>query len=184
MRRELRIAGFGGQGVVLAGYVLGKALALYSDLEAVMTQSHGPEARGGASSADLVVSKEQIAYPFVQNPDYLVALSQEAYTKFKPSAKPEAMVLIDRDLVMPEVGEQVYAIPATQIAEDMGRRIIANVVMLGFVTALTGIVKPEAMLKSLQNSLNPRILGLNIKAFEAGLEFQMQQPVQNIPEGT
>jgi 2-oxoglutarate ferredoxin oxidoreductase subunit gamma len=183
MRQELRIAGFGGQGVVLAGYVLGKALALYSDLEAVMTQSHGPEARGGASSADLVVSTEQIAYPFVLNPDYLVALSQEAYTKFKPSAKPDAMVLIDRDLVKPEGRMRVYAIPATQIAEGMGRRIVANVVMLGYVTALTGIVKPDAMLKSLENTLNARILGLNIKAFKAGLEFQVEQPVQNIREG-
>ena len=182
MRQELRIAGFGGQGVVLAGYLMGKALALYSDLEAVMTQSHGPEARGGASSADLVVSTEQIAYPFVQNPDCLVALSQEAYTKFKPSAKPEAMVLIDRDLVKPEDMQRVFAIPATQIAEDMGRRIVANVVMLGYVTALTGIVKPEAMLKSLENTLNVRILGLNIKAFESGLQFQAEQPVQNIPE--
>jgi 2-oxoglutarate ferredoxin oxidoreductase subunit gamma len=184
MRQELRIAGFGGQGVVLAGYVLGKALALYSDKEAVMTQSHGPEARGGASSADLVVSTEQIAYPFVQNPDYLVALSQEAYTKFKLSVKPEAMVLIDRDLVQPEGGEPVYAIPATQFAEDMGRRIVANVVMLGYVTALTGIVKPGAMLRSLEDTLDARNLRLNIKAFEAGLEFQVQQPVQNMSEGT
>ena len=166
MRQELRIAGFGGQGVVLAGYVLGKALALYSDQEAVMTQSHGPEARGGASSADLVVSAEQIAYPFVQNPDYLVALSQEAYTKFKPSVKPEAMVLIDRDLVKPEDKVRVYTIPATQIAEDLGRRIVANVVMLGYVTGLTGIVKPEALLKSLENSLDARILDLNIRAFD------------------
>ena len=114
MRLEIRIAGFGGQGVVLAGYVLGKALALYSDREAVMTQSYGPEARGGASSADVVVSTEPIAYPFVQQPDYLVALSQESYTKFRPTIRPDAMVLIDQDLVNPQDGDQIHAIPATQ----------------------------------------------------------------------
>ena len=184
MRVEIRIAGFGGQGIGLVGYILGKAISLYEGQEAVMTQSYGPEARGGASSANIVLSDREIAYPFVQKPDYLVALSQEAYTKFKPTAKPEAMVLIDGDLVKTGGAELVYAIPATQIAEDMGRRIVANVVMLGYVTALTGIVKPEAMLKSLEDTLNARILGLNIKAFEAGLEFQAEQPVQNIPEGS
>jgi 2-oxoglutarate ferredoxin oxidoreductase subunit gamma len=182
MRLEIRIAGFGGQGVVLAGYVLGKALALYSDQEAVMTQSHGPEARGGASSADLVVSTEPIAYPFVQQPDYLVALSQESYTKFRPTIRPDAMVLIDQDLVNPQDGDQIHAIPATQLAEDLGRRIVANVVMLGFVTKLTGIVTPEAMVKALEDTLNSRILDLNINAFNAGLEYQANQNKQPEPE--
>ena len=180
MRQEVRIAGFGGQGVVLAGYVLGKALALYSGLEAVMTQSHGPEARGGASSADLVVSTEPIAYPFVQIPDYLVAMSQEAYTKFRPTIKVDAMVLIDQDLVKPRDGDQINAIPATQLAEDLGRRIVTNVVMLGYVTALTEIVKPEAMLRALEDTLNSSIVELNIKAFEAGLEFHAKHSVKPI----
>jgi 2-oxoglutarate ferredoxin oxidoreductase subunit gamma len=180
MRQEVRIAGFGGQGVVLAGYVLGKALALYSELEAVMTQSHGPEARGGASSADLVVSTEPIAYPFVQMPDYLVAMSQEAYTKFRPTIKVDAMVLIDRDLVKPHDGDQINAIPATQLAEDLGRRIVTNVVMLGYVTALTEIVKPEAMLRALEDTLNSSILELNIKAFESGLEFHTKHSVKPV----
>ena len=98
MRKEIRISGFGGQGVVLAGYILGKALTLYDGLEAVMTQSYGPEARGGASSANVIVSDRSIAYPFVQQPDILVALSQEAYTRFRPMTKPEALILIDEDL--------------------------------------------------------------------------------------
>jgi 2-oxoglutarate ferredoxin oxidoreductase subunit gamma len=182
MRQEIRIAGFGGQGVVLAGYVLGKALALYSGWEAVMTQSHGPEARGGASSAELVISTEPIAYPFVQQPDFLVALSQEAYTKFRPSIKPEAMILIDQDLVKPQDGDRIHAIPATQLAEDLGRRIVTNVVMLGYVTALTEIVEPEAMEKALEDTLNSRILELNIKAFQAGLQFQARQVGQPGPE--
>lgn len=172
MRQEIRIAGFGGQGVVLAGYVLGKALALYSGREAVMTQSHGPEARGGASSADLVVSNESIAYPFVQKPHFLVALSQEAYTKFRPGIRPDAMILIDQDLVDPLDGDQIHAVPATQLAENLGRRIVANVIMLGFLTALTEIVNAEAMIKALETTLNPKILELNITAFQSGFSYQ------------
>lgn len=171
MRQEIRIAGFGGQGVVLAGYLLGKALALYSDREAVMTQSHGPEARGGASSADLVVSSEPIAYPFVQQPNYLVTLSQEAYTKFRPGIHPEALILIDQDLVDPQEGDQSVSIPATHLAEDLGRRIVTNVVMLGFFTALTEVVEPQAMLKALETTLKPSVLELNLKAFQVGMDY-------------
>ncbi len=171
MRQEIRIAGFGGQGVVLAGYLLGKALALYSDHEAVMTQSHGPEARGGASSADLVVSSEPIAYPFVQQPNYLVALSQEAYTKFRPAIHPEALILIDQDLVDPREGDRVTAIPATKLAEDLGRRIVTNVVMLGFFTSRTGIVDPHAMFKALETTLKPSILEINQTAFKKGMHY-------------
>ena len=170
---QVRLSGFGGQGVVLAGYLLGKALALYSNCEAVMTQSHGPEARGGASSADIVVSQEPIAYPFVQHPDFLVALSQEAYTKFRPSAKPEALVLIDKDLVKSQEGDHIYAIPATQLAEDLGRRIVANVVMLGYFTAVTGLVDPGSMLKALETSVKANTLPLNLSAFHAGLEYEV-----------
>lgn len=171
MRQEIRIAGFGGQGVVLAGYILGKALALYADREAVMTQSHGPEARGGASSADLVASSEPIAYPFIQSPDYLVTLSQEAYTKFLPTAKPKAMILIDEDLVNPENNRPLFSIPATKLAESLGRRIVANVVMLGYFTTLSQLVTPQAMRNALQTSLNAKILPINLKAFDLGLQF-------------
>ena len=89
MRQEIRLSGFGGQGIVLAGYILGKALTIYDGLEAVMTQAYGPEARGGASSANILVSDKAIDYPIVHHPDILVALSQEAYSKFKPTAKPD-----------------------------------------------------------------------------------------------
>ena len=184
MRKEIRIAGFGGQGVVLAGYVLGKALALYAGREAVMTQSHGPEARGGASSADLVVSEEPIAYPFVQQPDFLVALSQEAYTKFRPSAKQSALVLIDGDLVRPEDGDQIKEIPATRLAEDLGRRIVAHVVMLGFFTAVTGLVDPKAMLRALETSVKAKTLPLNLSAFQAGFEYKPSLEEKHVIEGT
>jgi 2-oxoglutarate ferredoxin oxidoreductase subunit gamma len=171
MRKEIRIAGFGGQGVVLAGYILGKALSIYAGLDAVMTQSHGPEARGGASSADLVVAEEPIAYPFVQQPDYLVVLSQEAYTKFRPTARPTVEVFIDKDLVVPQDADLVYSIPATQLAEDLGRRIVANVVMLGFFTTTTNLVDSQAMHKALESSVKAKTLSLNLRAFKAGCEY-------------
>lgn len=181
MRKEIRIAGFGGQGIALAGFILGKALALYDDLEAVMTQSYGPEARGGASSTNVVVSDRQIAYPFVQNADVLVAMSQEAYTKFRPTARPDAMILIDEELVNPQDDDHPYRIPATRLAEEMGQRIIANVVMLGFFTAVTEIVTREAMEKAIETSVPAKAVDLNIGAFAKGFEYALARPHPSLP---
>jgi 2-oxoglutarate ferredoxin oxidoreductase subunit gamma len=171
MRIEIRISGFGGQGVVLAGYVLGKAVSLYEGKEAVMTQSYGPEARGGASSANVVLSDRPIAYPFVQQADVLIALSQEAYTRFRPQVKEGAQVLIDGELVKPFVDDSVHAIPATHLAEELGRRIVANMIMLGFFTGVTEIVSKGSMQRSLEASVKPKTVDLNLKAFECGYEF-------------
>jgi len=172
MRIEIRISGFGGQGVVLAGQILGKALALYDGRQAVMTQSYGPEARGGASSANVVFSDQPIAYPFVQHPDVLVALSQEAYSRFRSEAKAEAQVLIDNELVTPQDEDRVKGIPATKLAEGLGRRIVANVVMLGFLTAQAGIVSREAIEKAIRTSLKSNLVELNIQAFELGYTYE------------
>ena len=171
MRTDIRIAGFGGQGIALAGYILGKAVSLYSGLEAVMTQAYGPEARGGASSTNIVVADRPIDYPFVHHPDILVTLSQEAYTRFRPEAKSDAVIIIDEDLVEPDPGDKHYAIPATKLAEDLGRRIVANVIMLGFFTVVTGLVKGEAMEKAIETSVLPKFVALNQKAFVTGLEY-------------
>jgi 2-oxoglutarate ferredoxin oxidoreductase subunit gamma len=178
VRREIRLSGFGGQGIVLAGYILGKALTLYDGLEAVMTQAYGPEARGGASSANILVSDEPIDYPIVQRPDILVALSQEAYTKFKPTAKADALILIDEDLVSPTANGQHQAIPATRLAESLGRRIVTNVVMLGFFTAVSGVVSREAMEKAIESSVKPKTAPLNLEAFAAGYEYASRKEPQ------
>ena len=175
MRTEIRISGFGGQGVVLTGYVLGRALTLFEGMEAVMTQSYGPEARGGASSANVVISDHSIAYPFVQNPDILIALSQEAYTRFRPQAKADAQVLIDEDLVKPFEDDLVRMIPATRLAEELGRRIVANMVMLGFFTALTGLVSRESMEKALEASVKPKTVALNLEAFGRGYQYAAEK---------
>jgi 2-oxoglutarate ferredoxin oxidoreductase subunit gamma len=171
MRKEIRIAGFGGQGVGLVGQILGKALALYDELETVMTQAYGPEARGGASSADVVLSDREIAYPFVQNPDILVALSQEAYTKFFPTAKADALILIDEDLVTPLSSANLYPIPATRLAEDMGQRIVANMIVLGFFTAVTGLVTRQAAQKAIQTTVKAKTVPLNLDAFAKGYAY-------------
>jgi 2-oxoglutarate ferredoxin oxidoreductase subunit gamma len=171
MKHEIRISGFGGQGVALAAMVLGKAATLYEDLEGVMTQSYGPEARGGASSADVILADAPIAYPFVQQADILIALSQEAYKRYRPLAKKNALVLIDRELVQPDEKDNVRAIPATRLAEELGRRIVTNIVMLGFFTAVSGLVKRENMEKALEDSVKAKTISLNMKAFATGYEY-------------
>ncbi len=171
MRQEIRISGFGGQGVVLAGFLLGKAFSLYQDMEAVMTQSYGPEARGGASSSSIVVADYPIAYPFVQKADVLIALSQEGYTRYRDETKPEATIIIDEGLVTPKPRDQPLRIPATKLAEDLGRRIVANVVILGYFCAISDVVSREAMEKAIRTTVKPRTLSLNLEAFEVGFAY-------------
>lgn len=171
MRQEIRISGFGGQGVALAGFVLGKALSLSEGLEVVMTQSYGPEARGGASSSNLVIADKEINYPLVQDADVLVIFSQEGYTKYRPQAKPDAIVFIDGDLVTISEKDEVHRIPATKIAEELGRRIVANMVMLGYLTAITGLAKRESMEESIKTTVREKTVPLNLKAFAAGYEY-------------
>jgi len=184
MRTEICISGFGGQGIVLAGYILGKAITLYAGREAVMTQAYGPEARGGASSANIVVSDETVDYPFVIKSDILVALSQEAYSKFRPAAKPDGIVLIDSDLVQPFDDDHPLGIPATRIAEDLGRRIVANVVMLGFFTASTDVLDRAAIEKAIETTVKPKMLPLNLAAFETGYQYySSESDPEKFPEG-
>ena len=171
MRQEIRISGFGGQGVMLAGFLLGKALSLYQDLEAVMTQSYGPEARGGASSASIVVADYPIAYPFVQKADVLIAISQEGYARYRDETKPDAAIIIDEGLVDPKPGDDPLRIPATKLAEDLGRRIVANVVILGYFCAISDVVTREAMEEAIRTSVKPKTLSLNLEAFEAGFAY-------------
>jgi len=172
MRQEVRLAGYGGQGIVLAGQLLGKAAALYDGREAVFTQSYGPEARGGASSADLVISDGPVDYPLVSRPNFLVAMFQEAYERYRPEMAEGGLLVIDTDLVKPSADEGPYrAVPATRLAEGLGKKIVANVVMLGFFTAVSGLVRREAVEAALRSSLAPRLLDLNLRAFATGYDY-------------
>lgn len=177
MRKEIRISGFGGQGIGLAGLILGKAFSIYGDLEAVMTQSYGPEARGGASSANIVVADRPIDFPFVQNADILIALSQEAYARYRPEAKQDALVFIDSGLVTPFDDDKVSKIPATELAENLSRRIVANMVMLGFFAAQTDVVQPEAIKESIETSVRPKTVPLNLQAFQTGFEYIIEEEI-------
>src|SRR3989304_4916816 len=146
MRQEVRLGGFGGQGIILAGYMLGKAAALYDGKEAVFTQAYGPEARGGACSAALVISAEPIGYPMVSRPDLLVLMSQEAFTKYGSAVAEGAQLIVDTDLVESAASKEwLRDIPATRLAGELGNRMVANVIMLGFLSAATGVVRREAL---------------------------------------
>jgi 2-oxoglutarate ferredoxin oxidoreductase subunit gamma len=168
---QVRFGGFGGQGIVLAGTLLGKAASLYDGKEAVFTQAYGPEARGGACRADVIVSDEPVDYPFVTQPDVLAAMFQEAYVKFHGDLQPDGLLIVEQDLVTPEEDRSAVALPATRIAEELGNRIVANVVVLGMLVAQTGVVSRHSVEEAIRNTLKPSSVELNLRAFTAGFEF-------------
>ena len=171
---EIRIAGFGGQGVILSAIVLGKAASIYENGFATMTQNFGPEARGGACSAQLVVSDSPVLYPYVTHPDIMVIMSQEAYNRFANELKPGGMLIVEEDLVRVSninVDKRVYSIPATRFAEELGKRMVLNSVMVGFFTAVTKLLEPDAVRKAVADSVPPSFRELNLKAFEKGFHY-------------
>jgi len=171
---EIRIAGFGGQGVILSAMILGKAASIYENAYATMTQSFGPEARGGACSAQLILSDSPVLYPYVTSPDILVVMSQEAYTRFVPELKDGGILIVERDLVRVDQlkGEiKVYSVPATRMAEDLGKRMVLNSVMVGFFTAVTHLLEPDAVAKAVEDSVPPSFREINLRAFQKGYEY-------------
>jgi 2-oxoglutarate ferredoxin oxidoreductase subunit gamma len=170
VRQDVRLSGFGGQGMVLAGYLLGKAAAIHGGREAAFTQSYGPEARGGACAAQVSIDDEPIEYPHFDQADCLVAMSQEAYDTYAATAKPHATVIVDEDLVK-RAGPGAYHAPFTRMAEELGARVVANVVMLGYVTGRTGIVPRPAMEEAIRTEIRERVVDLNLRAFGGGYEL-------------
>ncbi len=173
-RTEVKIGGFGGQGVILSGLVLGKAAALFSNKNATMIQSFGPEARGSACSSQVVVADEQILYPYVRKPQILVVMSQEAYVKFIPELDTQGILLYEEELVHIDdrVGHRpCYGVPATRIAEELGNRIVVNMVMLGFLTAVTGLLSEDAVREAVRSSVPRGTEELNLMAFSRGLDY-------------
>jgi len=174
---EIRFAGFGGQGIIRSGIIVGRAASIYDNKFATMNQAFGPEARGGACSSELIVSESRILYPYVTKADILVAMSEEGYEKFEPNLKENGILIIDSDLVKPKKGRKTFSVPATKLAEEMGNRIVANVVMLGFFTGITKVVSLEAMKKTIPESVPSRFVELNLKAFDRGYEYvKMKKP--------
>jgi 2-oxoglutarate ferredoxin oxidoreductase subunit gamma len=171
---EIRIAGFGGQGVILSAIVLGKAASIHQGAFATMTQNFGPEARGGACSAQLVLSDSPVLYPYVTLPDILVVMSQEAYVRFGSELKDGGIMIVEQDMVRVsdlKQGIKVYSVPATRIAEELGKRMVLNSVMVGFFTAVTHLLDADAVRKAVADSVPASFRELNLKAFEKGLEY-------------
>lgn len=176
-RTEIRITGFGGQGVVLSGYVIGRACAINGGKNATMIQSFGPEARGSACSATLAISDDEVLYPYIHRPDVFVVMSTEGYTKYRDELKENGVLVYEKDLVhpTPKEGQPLFGVPSTRIAESLGRAIIQNIVMLGFFAGVTEIVPRDAMREAVKASVPAGTEELNLKAFDAGLAYYDEQ---------
>ena len=174
MRKEVRLAGFGGQGIIRAGLMLAMASCIYGGKNAVQTQSYGPESRGGSCKSEVVISDEEIDYPKVDEPDVLVVMSQEAFSTYAKTLKLGGTLLYDPDMVPRHefTGDAtVYAVPSTKMAEELGKTIVANVVMLGATVALTDITTAESFKNSLLSNIPKGTEKLNLTAFEKGYEY-------------
>ncbi len=171
MRKEIRICGFGGQGIILVGVIFGEA-ATKAGYWAVQTQSYGPESRGGAARCEVVVSSEPIDYPRVTRADVVVALSQVAYEKYGRDLSRDGVVIVDRDLVEPD---GALALPFTKTAEEVGHKIVGNVVMLGYLGALLDIVPHEILEETVVRNVPAGTEELNRKAIRAGRDLYLNQ---------
>jgi len=176
-RTEVKIGGFGGQGVILSGYIIGRAASIFDDKHATMIQAFGPEARGSATSSQIIVSTEPIAYPYIMSPGIMIVMSQEAYAKFVPELKDGGVLITEEELVKAgdlRRGLRHFSIPATRIAEELGRRMVLNIVMMGFMTAVTDLVSPEAMRQAVKVSVPKGTEQLNLEAFNRGYEYGLK----------
>ena len=171
-RHEIRLSGSGGQGIILAATLLADA-AVATGAEVIATQSYGPEARGGASKAEVIVSADEIDFPEVTAPGITVCLSQEAFDAYAAQTVPGGLVVYDDRLVKPAElpDRRAVGLPFTHIAEqELGRAIAANIVMLGALQALTDIVTAEQLADAVRRRLPAKIVELNLRALELGRE--------------
>lgn len=174
MRVEIRFAGFGGQGIIKSGIMTAMAACIYSGKHAVQTQSYGPESRGGACRSEVIISDDEIDFPKVTEPDVLVAMSQYAYNEYAENVKKGGIIILDPDMVPNEKkleNVKVFRVPAVKMAEELGRRIVANVVMLGAFTAITKIVDKKAIEEAIKANVPKGTEKLNLKAFQKGYEY-------------
>lgn len=171
MYKQITITGFGGQGVVLAGKIVGQAAAIRDKLESTLVQSYGPESRGGACNAQVTIADTPIYFPYIQNPDILVCMSQSGYDKQYPTLKPDGMLIIEQDLVKPIDKREHFSVPCTRFAEELGNKMMANIIMVGFFAAITAAVSMEAARATVEKSVPKGTEEKNLKAFARGWEF-------------
>ena len=176
-RTEIRITGFGGQGVVLSGHIIGHAYAVNEGQHATMIQSFGPEARGSACSSTVVLSDAEVLYPYIHRPDIFIVMSAEGYDKYRDELKDEGTLIYEKDLVRaePKKGQPAFGVPSTRIAESLGRSIVQNIVMLGFFAAASKIVAKDAIRDAVKHSVPRGTEELNLRAFDAGWEYFQEE---------
>ena len=169
---QVIISGFGGQGVILAGQILGRAVSVHEGRNAVMAQSYGPESRGGACKTEVILSDGAIEYPRVVEPDVVVVLSQPAYDENGKHRPDGCLLIAEEDLVTldpeAELGKRAMMVPATRLAEQLGKKIVLNIVTLGFLCGASDIVSAEALKEAIAASVPKGTEALNLKAFDAG----------------
>ncbi len=174
MRTEIRIAGTGGMGVVLAGVIVGEAAVVHGGLNAVQSQSYGSEARGTAAKSEVIVSDESIRYPKVRKADYSVLMSQKALEMYLKDAREDGVLIVDPDLVRTDEIEGAYEVvkvPAMKIADNLGLRLISNMVMLGALVKKSGLFDLEVLEKAVADVVPEKTLDLNLQAIRAGADL-------------
>lgn len=173
-RFEIRLAGSGGQGLVLGGVILSEAAAIFDGKHATQTQSYGPESRGGASKSEVVISDEEVDYPKATDPDVVLLFTEAAKEKYLPQCRKDAIIIVDSDLVRSEIPEdykKLVKVPLTRIAkEEVGRELVANIVALGLIRELTNIVSEEALEKALLQRVPKGTEEMNKRALRLGKE--------------
>ncbi|HBF42837.1 MAG TPA: 2-oxoacid:ferredoxin oxidoreductase subunit gamma [Desulfobacteraceae bacterium] len=170
--KRIVFSGSGGQGVITAAIILAEAAAIYEGLNAVQTQSYGPEARGGSTRTDVVISEEPIHYPKVINPHFLVCLTQKAYSKYAAIIRPGGLLLTDTHFVKQETKVDAHRVELgmyNAVMDQIGKPIVFNICMLGAFIGLTGLAKAESIMEVLGAKINPDFIELNKKALEIGL---------------
>jgi len=192
MEKEVLITGFGGQGIILIGNILGKAATIYDLKHATMIQAYGPEARGGSCSSQVIISDEEILFPYVQQAQVLICMSQEGFDKNIASLLPGGLLIWDTDLVNPRSLNPTwtaYHIPATRFAQELGNKMMANIVMLGFLSTVSELVHVDSLRQAMLASVPARTRENNAKAFDRGREYgeailKSRAKLDQIPEAS
>ena len=173
MRVEVRVYGIGGQGIVTMGYVIGRAAALYDKMDVVMTEAYGPEITGGFSKADVVISDEEIDYPLVNNPDILLVMSQDGWERNGKLVKKSGLVIYEEDMVDPGKvkPQKSVQIPAMRLADELGQKVVANVIVMGAFQEITDVISKKALESSLKDRIPKGTEKLNMEALGKGYEI-------------
>jgi 2-oxoglutarate ferredoxin oxidoreductase subunit gamma len=171
-QREMRLAGLGGQGLILAGIIVAEAVGIHEGKEVAQTQAYGAEARGGFSRSDVVIRDEPILFPKASKLDFLLAMSQSAYEENLPSLKKGGTLLVDSTYVSEVSGANMYAIPFSKIAKQkFGRENVANIIALGAITQVFPIISEKSMEKAVLNRVPKRFIEMNKQAFKEGVHL-------------